>query len=43
MSTPNLNHRLSSVDSTFLYFEKKEAPMHIGSVSIFDGEMPFDD
>lgn len=43
MSTPNLNHRLSSVDSTFLYFEKKEAPMHIGSVSLFDGEMPFDD
>ncbi|HEX4951307.1 MAG TPA: wax ester/triacylglycerol synthase family O-acyltransferase [Blastocatellia bacterium] len=43
MSTPNLNHRLSSVDSTFLYFEKKEAPMHIGSVSIFEGEMPFDD
>lgn len=43
MATPNLNHRLSSVDSTFLYFEKKEAPMHIGSVSIFEGEMPFDD
>lgn len=43
MSTPNLNHRLSSVDSTFLYFEKKEAPMHIGSVSLFDGEMPFED
>jgi len=43
MSTPNLNYRLSSVDSTFLYFEKKEAPMHIGSVSLFDGEMPFDD
>ena len=43
MSTPILNHRLSSVDSTFLYFEKKEAPMHIGSVSLFEGEMPFED
>lgn len=43
MSTPALNHRLSSMDATFLYFEKKEAPMHIGSVSIFDGEMPFDE
>ncbi len=31
------------MDSTFLYFEKKEAPMHIGSVSLFDGAMPFDD
>jgi WS/DGAT/MGAT family acyltransferase len=29
------------MDATFLYFEKKEAPMHIGSVSIFDGEIPF--
>jgi diacylglycerol O-acyltransferase / wax synthase len=42
MSTPNLNHRLSSMDATFLYFEKKEAPMHIGSVSIFEGEIPFE-
>ncbi|HSB12796.1 MAG TPA: wax ester/triacylglycerol synthase family O-acyltransferase [Blastocatellia bacterium] len=29
------------MDATFLYFEKKEAPMHIGSVSVFDGEIPF--
>lgn len=26
-----------------MYFEKKEAPMHIGSVHIFEGEVPFDD
>jgi WS/DGAT/MGAT family acyltransferase len=38
----NLNHRLTSMDASFLYFEKKECPMHIGSVSIFDGEIPFD-
>ncbi|HWQ33991.1 MAG TPA: wax ester/triacylglycerol synthase family O-acyltransferase [Blastocatellia bacterium] len=43
MTTPNLNKRLSSMDASFLYFEKKEAPLHIGSVSIFDGEIPFDD
>jgi diacylglycerol O-acyltransferase / wax synthase len=30
------------MDATFLYFEKKESPMHIGSVSIFEGEIPFD-
>lgn len=38
---PDLSPRLSSMDATFLYFEKKEAPMHIGSVSIFEGEIPF--
>ena len=38
----NLNRRLTSIDASFLYFEKKECPMHIGSVSIFDGEIPFD-
>ncbi len=42
MSQPNLNRRLTSIDATFLYFEKKEAAMHIGSVSIFEGEIPFD-
>ena len=43
MSQPNLNRRLTSMDASFLYFEKKEAPMHIGSVSIFEGEIPFDE
>lgn len=42
MSKP-LNRRLSSLDASFLYFEKKEAPMHIGSVHIFEGDVPFDD
>jgi diacylglycerol O-acyltransferase len=42
VSTPNLNNRLTSMDASFLYFEKKEAPMHIGSVSLFEGEIPFD-
>lgn len=43
MSQPQLNRRLTSMDASFLYFEKKEAPMHIGSVMVFDGEVPFDD
>ncbi len=43
MTTPTLNNRLTSMDSSFLYFEKKEATMHIGSVSIFDGEIPFEE
>lgn len=38
----NLNRRLTSIDASFLYFEKKEATMHIGSVSVFDGEIPFE-
>ena len=42
MTQPQLNRRLTSMDSSFLYFEKKEATMHIGSVSIFEGEIPFD-
>jgi hypothetical protein len=41
IAQPNLSARLSSLDATFLYFEKKEAPMHIGGVSIFEGEIPF--
>jgi diacylglycerol O-acyltransferase len=42
LSQPNLNRRLTATDASFLYFEKKEAAMHIGSVSIFEGEIPFD-
>src|SRR5690242_13964888 len=41
MAQPRLHARLSSLDAAFLNFEKKEAPMHIGSVSIFEGEVPF--
>ncbi len=40
--TANLNRRLSTLDSSFLYFERKEAPMHIGSVCVFEGEVPFE-
>src|SRR3982751_4707058 len=43
MSSQKLNRRLTTLDASFLYFEKKEAPMHIGSVHIFEGEVPFED
>jgi diacylglycerol O-acyltransferase len=34
-----LNRRLSSLDSAFLYLERKECPMHIGSTSVFEGKL----
>lgn len=34
-----MRSRLSSLDSFFLYHERKEWPLHIGMVSIFDGEI----
>jgi len=43
MSQPELNRRLSTLDAAFLYLEKKEAPLHIGGTSVFDGEISFDE
>lgn len=43
MSQPELNRRLSSLDSSFLYLEKKECPLHIGSTSVFDGKVSVKD
>jgi len=34
---------LSPVDAAFLYLERKEIPLAIASLSIFDGEIPFDE
>ncbi|MCB1022847.1 MAG: hypothetical protein KDB79_00555, partial [Acidobacteria bacterium] len=39
MTKPELNRRLSSLDATFLYLEKKECPLHIGSTSVFEGKV----
>ena len=33
--------RLSSEDAMFLYLEKEEMPLHIASVSVFDGSIPY--
>ena len=29
--------RLTSTDASFLYLERRNAPMHIGAVCLFDG------
>ena len=33
--------RLSAADAAFLYLERKDFPLHIASVCIFDGPIPF--
>src|SRR5579863_3621009 len=33
--------RLSAVDAAFLYLERKEIPLSIASVCVFDGPVPF--
>jgi len=42
MAHVHASDRLTSEDAAFLYLEKDELPLHIGSVSIFDGEIPFE-
>jgi len=38
----NHSDRLPAEDAVFLYLESKKMPLHIGSVSVLDGEIPFD-
>jgi WS/DGAT/MGAT family acyltransferase len=33
---------MSAEDAWFLYFERADAPLHIGSVAIYDGQIPLD-
>ncbi|HEV2690711.1 MAG TPA: wax ester/triacylglycerol synthase family O-acyltransferase [Bryobacteraceae bacterium] len=40
---PHHSDRLPPGDAAFLYLETNEAPLHIGSVSVLDGEIPFAD
>jgi WS/DGAT/MGAT family acyltransferase len=42
MSASRLNRRMSAEDAWFLYFEKPDAPLHIGSVGIYEGTIPFE-
>jgi WS/DGAT/MGAT family acyltransferase len=37
-----LNRRLSTQDAAFLYFETKEAPLHIGSIAVVEGRVDYD-
>jgi diacylglycerol O-acyltransferase / wax synthase len=36
-----LTRRLSGIDAAFLYLERKEIPLNIAAVAIFDGPIPF--
>ncbi len=37
-----LVHRLTSQDASFLYIERPSAPLHIGSLGIYEGKIPFE-
>jgi len=39
--TPLLSRRLSGLDAAFLYLERKEIPLNIAAVALFDGPLPF--
>jgi diacylglycerol O-acyltransferase / wax synthase len=40
---PEENRRLCGVDAAFLYLERKQIPLHIASVAIFDGPIPYEE
>jgi diacylglycerol O-acyltransferase len=42
-SEPQQNRRLSEIDAAFLYLERREIPLPIGGVFLFDGPVPFND
>jgi diacylglycerol O-acyltransferase / wax synthase len=41
MRTPALKRRLSVTDAAFLYLERREIPLHIAGVCIFESAVPF--
>jgi len=42
VATPTLALRLTAEDAAFLYLERKEMGLHIGSVAVLDGPVPFE-
>lgn len=38
----SLSRRLSASDAAFLYFERPHAPLHIGSLGIYDRQIPYE-
>ena len=40
---PAASQRLSGADAAFLYLERKEIPLHIACVSVFEGAIPYDE
>jgi len=43
MSRPVPTRSMSAADAASLYIERKEVPLHIASVCIFDGAVPFEE
>lgn len=43
MNTSNLPRRLNQIDAAFLYLERKEIPLHIAGVCIFEDAIPFEE
>jgi diacylglycerol O-acyltransferase / wax synthase len=41
MNAPPRSRRLSGIDAAFLYLERKEIPLNIAGVCVFDGVVPF--
>jgi len=37
-----LSHRFGPEDAAFLYFEKASAPLHVGSLGVYEGRISFD-
>ena len=42
MPEANLSRRLSAQDASFLYGEREEAPLHIGSIAVLEGDVSYD-
>jgi diacylglycerol O-acyltransferase len=42
MTERGRDRRLSAQDASFLYFEKRESPMHIGSIAVFEGQVDYE-
>jgi WS/DGAT/MGAT family acyltransferase len=38
-----LSRRLTASDAAFLYLERPNSPLHIGSLAIYEGQVPFED
>jgi diacylglycerol O-acyltransferase / wax synthase len=43
MTQTNLKRRLTTLDSTFLYFERPDQPMHIGGCMVYEGRISRDE
>jgi diacylglycerol O-acyltransferase len=41
MFEQQLNHRLGPEDNSFLIYDTETSPMNIGSISVFEGDIPF--